>query len=199
MRAGLEAQCRFGHSRAVAFTRRSFLGWLTSLLGVSGVTYLGYREAKEIAARRREEARGASARADAGAGVDAGGVARGLTTEARAFVAAVSARILPTTDLPGAREANVAEYIDRQMADRQFRVFRDEIEAGAKRHADLAAMPAAKQDEQLATLQTDDTHLFQVMLTLTLEGAFADPRHGGNRECAGWKLLGVERHECKHT
>lgn len=177
------------------FSRRSFFGWLTSLLGVAGITFLGYREAKRNAAQRREVARSAAADgvADAGAGAGA------LSFEAQAFVAAVSARILPTTDLPGAREADVAAFVSRQMADKHFRVFRDEIEAGMKRYAGFAASPATKQDERLAALQADDTHLFQLLLTLTLEGAFADPRHGGNRDRAGWKLLGVDRPACKHT
>ncbi|MBI3073822.1 MAG: gluconate 2-dehydrogenase subunit 3 family protein [Deltaproteobacteria bacterium] len=178
-----------GHSRAVTFSRRSFLGWLASLLGVGGVTFLGYRESKHWRERTRSRA------GDAGSPA----VARGLSADAVALVAAVSTRLVPTTDLPGAREANVAEFIDRQMADKQFRVFRDEIEAGAKRYADFAALSPEKQVERLTGIQSDETHLFQVLLTLTLEGAFADPRHGGNRDCAGWKLLGIDRHECKHT
>ena len=188
----------------MAFTRRSFLGWLTSLLGVGGITILGYREAERIAARRRDGAAG-NGGGSADGGADAGGThaepgwTRALSPEAMEFVAAVSARLLPTTDLPGAREAEVAEFMSRQMADKQFRVFRVEIESGAKRYADFVTLPAAKQDERLAALQAEDTHLFQVLLTLTLEGAFADPQHGGNRDCAGWKLLGVERHACKHT
>jgi gluconate 2-dehydrogenase gamma chain len=35
---------------------------------------------------------------------------------------------------------------------------------------------------------------FQRLLTLTLEGMFSDPKYGGNRGMAGWKLIGF--HPC---
>ena len=31
---------------------------------------------------------------------------------------------------------------------------------------------------------------FEALLALTMEGFFADPRYGGNRDQAGWKLVG---------
>jgi gluconate 2-dehydrogenase gamma chain len=31
---------------------------------------------------------------------------------------------------------------------------------------------------------------FETLLTLTMEGFFADPIHGGNRDCASWKMIG---------
>jgi gluconate 2-dehydrogenase gamma chain len=31
---------------------------------------------------------------------------------------------------------------------------------------------------------------FELLLTLTMEGYFADPAYGGNRDAAGWKLVG---------
>jgi gluconate 2-dehydrogenase gamma chain len=31
---------------------------------------------------------------------------------------------------------------------------------------------------------------FETLLGLTMEGFFADPIHGGNRDCASWKMIG---------
>ena len=31
---------------------------------------------------------------------------------------------------------------------------------------------------------------FEVLLSLTMEGFFSDPIHGGNRDCASWKMVG---------
>ena len=31
---------------------------------------------------------------------------------------------------------------------------------------------------------------FEVLLSLTMEGFFSDPIHGGNRDCASWKMIG---------
>jgi gluconate 2-dehydrogenase gamma chain len=68
-----------------------------------------------------------------------------------------------------------------------------------QRHgAIFAELPAAKQDEVLHALEKGDVPIpgipkdtfFQTLLQNTMEGFFADPIYGGNRNFIGWKLIG---------
>lgn len=122
-------------------------------------------------------------------------------------VEAATARILPTDDLPGAREANAVGFIDAQLALPQFEVFQRELLLGVG-VLDLIAQArfgksflGVSDDERDQVLQAladgegsvhgfDSTHCFDVLFTLTIEGTFSDPVHGGNRDQAGWRLLG---------
>lgn len=131
------------------------------------------------------------------------------TFDARAWAAvdAASSRIIPTDDLPGAHEANVVGFIDAQLAQPHFAVFKREFVAGlaaldlvaAEKHgARFADNTPAQQDEVLAAIQAGEgssgafsaDHFFQVLFTLTLEGFLSDPVHGGNKDQAGWKVIG---------
>lgn len=134
-------------------------------------------------------------------------------TETEALiVAAAASRIFPSDESgPGAREAGVAIFIDRQLAgpygrDR-FRytqppfedashefgyqgsatprqIYRDGLE-GLKGFHLLA--PAA-QDEALRKIES--TLFFSLLRQNTIEGMFCDPIHGGNAGMIGWQLVG---------
>jgi len=63
----------------------------------------------------------------------------------------------------------------------------------------LAQLSEAEQDEVLKALEKGEAQLkgavdakpfFQLLLQNTLEGFFADPVYGGNRDMAGWRLIG---------
>ena len=62
----------------------------------------------------------------------------------------------------------------------------------------FAALDAAQQDQVLDGLEKDEIKLkgasgkefFETILQNTMEGFFADPIYGGNRDMAGWKLIG---------
>ena len=62
----------------------------------------------------------------------------------------------------------------------------------------FAALDAAQQDQVLHGLETGEIKLkddsgkdfFETVLANTMEGFFADPIYGGNRDMAGWKLVG---------
>jgi gluconate 2-dehydrogenase gamma chain len=56
-----------------------------------------------------------------------------------------------------------------------------------------------KQDEVIAALEADKAsgftwpsakEFFSILRTHTMEGMFADPLYGGNRDFAGWRLVG---------
>jgi gluconate 2-dehydrogenase gamma chain len=62
----------------------------------------------------------------------------------------------------------------------------------------FVALAAAEQDRVLAGLEKGEIELkdvsgkafFDALLANTMEGFFADPIYGGNRDMAGWKLIG---------
>jgi gluconate 2-dehydrogenase gamma chain len=153
-----------------------------------------------------------SARGHAGAGsaaADTSG-ASGFTalTKAQAdVVEAVTARILPAVDgRPGAREAGAVHFVDRALAtfnSAQKSLYVDGVadlnrRAAAKwpaspvnaAAASFASLTPAQQDELLREIE--QTPFFQTVRFDTLVGTFALPSWGGNRDFAGWRLLGVE-------
>jgi gluconate 2-dehydrogenase gamma chain len=133
--------------------------------------------------------------------------ARTLDPHEWAVIEAATGRIIPTDDLPGAREANVVGFIDAELAAPSFAIFRRELGAGVRALDAVAkarfespfvdATPAA-QDEVLSALQSGEgsrdgfrsAHFFQVLFTFTIEGLFSDPAHGGNAGEVGWRILG---------
>ena len=69
-------------------------------------------------------------------------------------------------------------------------------DAKGKAFAELAA---SEQDEVLKALESGQAQLkggvsaksfFELLLQNTIEGFFADPIYGGNRDMAGWRLIG---------
>jgi gluconate 2-dehydrogenase gamma chain len=110
-----------------------------------------------------------------------------------ADLAAIAARILPTTDTPGASEAGVIYFIDRalgaELAPRLPVLLAGlaELNAGPARVADL---DAAAQDELLASIDGDA--FFGELRTLTITGFFAMSAYGGNKDKVAWKLIGFE-------
>ena len=131
--------------------------------------------------------------------------------EAR-VVAAACERIFPGgTSGPGATEAGVVIYIDRQLAgpygrDRNRYVKgpfaesvpehgyqgkatpRDIYRAGVSQLGGFADLPAEQQDRQLRFIEK--TLFFQLLRAHTIEGMFSDPMHGGNAGLIGWQLVG---------
>jgi hypothetical protein len=119
--------------------------------------------------------------------------------EAREF-SAIAARILPTTDTPGATEAGAVYFFDKAFGSflagsadskrEQMAEFQAGVAAGypgAKLFSDLEA---ADQDEYLSSVE--DTPFFQSARFLTIAGVFGMATWGGNRDDIGWKLVGMD-------
>ena len=123
-----------------------------------------------------------------------------FTREQAVEVEAFAARIIPTDDTPGAREAGVVYFIDRSLAT----VAKDQVplfnagltklskDVGAKFRGQtkLSALTPAQQDEVLRSIER--TPFFGLVRFATLAGMFSLPTHGGNKDFAGWKLLGQQ-------
>jgi len=154
-----------------------------------------------------------------------------LTRPEVQFLDAAVERLIPTDELgPGARDAGVTGYIDRQLTStwgmhgRNYRsgpwvegtpqqgfqsrltpqeIYRcgiAETEAHCKRQYGkvFRMLSAEQQDEVLHALEKDAVDLpslpsklfFSLLWRNTEEGFFSDPAYGGNRDKAGWRLLG---------
>lgn len=118
---------------------------------------------------------------------------------------AVSARIFPTTDTPGAVEAGAVTYIDRALAGAYrslFPLYRKGLR-GMNRHAlDTLGRPflditEAEQDRVLKDFESgqvsgfrESGEFFRILRRHVLEGVFGEPSYGGNRDMVGWILVG---------
>jgi gluconate 2-dehydrogenase gamma chain len=138
---------------------------------------------------------------------------RFLTAAEARVVAAACDRIMPGDESgPGAMEAGVVIYIDRQLAgpygtDRYRYTKGPFVESGPEHGYQGKASPREiyrdglpqlgpgfpdleldKQDELLRSIEK--TFFFQLLRTHTIEGMFCDPLHGGNAGMIGWQLIG---------
>jgi gluconate 2-dehydrogenase gamma chain len=137
-----------------------------------------------------------------------------FTPEQATEVDAITARIIPTDDLPGAREAGVIYFIDRGLAtfavDDQ-KMYRDglpELQARVTEMfpsaAKFSALTPEQQDEVLHSFDQDAQaqrrpfrpgaqNFFETLRQHTIAGFLIDPDYGGNDSGAGWKVIGRER------
>ena len=123
-------------------------------------------------------------------------------------IAAFVGRIVPgAPGKPGANDAGVLNYIDLALsgayADLQdfYRRGLTALDAYCRKthSASFARLDAAKQDEVIAALEQgkatgftwpSQQAFFNMLRTHTMEGMFADPIYGGNKDFAGWRLVG---------
>lgn len=104
--------------------------------------------------------------------------------------------IIPSDDTPGAREAGVIHYIDRQLAGfyrEHLPKYREGV-AAADRLAggSFAAASPDRQRDAFQQLQRGETRaFFDLLVTHAMQGFYGNPRHGGNRDFASWRMLGI--------
>jgi gluconate 2-dehydrogenase gamma chain len=118
-----------------------------------------------------------------------------LTKAQADVVEAMTARILPSVDgRPGAREAGAVYFVDRALATfnaAQKTLYVDGVaDLNRRAGSNFATLTPSRQDELLRDIE--QTPFFQTVRFDTLIGTFALPSWGGNRDFAGWRLLGVE-------
>ncbi len=108
---------------------------------------------------------------------------------------------------PGARDAGVLNYIDLALAgayaDLQdfYRRGLAQLDAYCRKtyNEPFVRLSAARQDEVITALEEGKAggftwptapEFFNTIRTHTMEGMFADPIYGGNKDFAGWRLVG---------
>jgi len=135
-------------------------------------------------------------------------------TEA-AEIDALSARIIPTDEMPGAREAGVLYFIDRALvtfASGDQQMYRDGLaqlqSVVQEKFPGVEEFSAATTEQQNEILRSVDTNqkeptigrlqkssqkFFEALRMATISGFLIDPEVGtGNRGGVGWKLIGRE-------
>ena len=115
-------------------------------------------------------------------------------------VDALSSRIIPSVDKrPGAHEAGVVYFVDRALATfnaGQKKMYAEGLQDLNRRAADMfkatafSKLTAVQQDEVIRAIEK--TPFFQAVRFDTIVGTFALPTWGGNRDHAGWHMIGLE-------
>jgi gluconate 2-dehydrogenase gamma chain len=137
---------------------------------------------------------------------------RFFTADEAKVVAAACERIFPSdASGPGATEAGVVIYIDRQLAGPygrdKYRYTKgpwvesvpehgyqgkenpqETYRKGLKDLGNFNGLSVEEQNKKLAEIER--THFFQLLRAHTIEGMFCDPMHGGNAGLIGWQLIG---------
>jgi len=136
-----------------------------------------------------------------------------FTPEQAVEIDAIAARIIPSDETPGAREAGVVYFIDRGLAtfavDDQ-KTYREGLPALQSRVRELfpdvekfSRATPEQQDQILHSLDEQtgparrhsrsngaSSSFFQAVRVHTIVGFLIDPDSGGNRDGVGWKVIG---------
>ncbi|HEV2195246.1 MAG TPA: gluconate 2-dehydrogenase subunit 3 family protein [Candidatus Acidoferrum sp.] len=141
-----------------------------------------------------------------------------LTADEAKEIDAITSRIIPTDDTPGAHEAGVVYFIDRGLmtfgADDQ-KTFREGLPELQSRVAQMfqskskfSELTPEQQDEVLHSFdeqggpqqrqrrfrpQRGAQNFFETLRGYTIAGFLIDPDYGGNHDGVGWKVIGRER------
>jgi gluconate 2-dehydrogenase gamma chain len=113
---------------------------------------------------------------------------------------AIAARIIPTDETPGAREAGVIWFIDESLTGfakeqrkpmlQGLKQLARDVRAGHPGQSRFSQLSPAEQDALLTHIQ--ETEFFQSVRFATLAGLLALPKYGGNLDFIGWDLVGQE-------
>lgn len=132
-------------------------------------------------------------------------------------IEAIAARIIPSDDAPGAREAGAVYFIDRGLStfavddQKTYREGLPELQARVAEifpdSSKFSALTPEQQDEVLRSFDDPDRqkvarnlrprpgaqNFFETLRQHTIVGFLIDPDFGGNRDGVGWKVIGRER------
>ena len=124
-------------------------------------------------------------------------------------MAAACERMLPRDGDPGAADLGVPGYVDRALSDPRMSHVKEDFVRGLgalMRRAErqfgkpFPQLTAEQQDTLLTAFKnsakdTGEGHWYELLVVLTMEGAFSDPSYGGNKDRKGWALIGFETSE----
>jgi len=128
-----------------------------------------------------------------------------------ALLVEICERLIPRDDTPGATDAGVIHFIDRQLRGAHARhqaAYRQGLKAFhqtclAVARAPFAELAPEKKDEFLRLLESGKApragwsdpspqEFFRLLVEHTMQGFYGPPRHGGNRGYASYKMLGLD-------
>ena len=113
-----------------------------------------------------------------------------------ALVKLIAEQIIPADKDPGATDAAVVNYIDRQLAG-PLSPFANLYREALLAFEPMLKMPFAEQTVFLRAVEKKEhgepaARLFQIIIDHTMHGFNGAPAHGGNRNEVSWKMLGIE-------
>jgi len=125
----------------------------------------------------------------------------GLKPSEERAMRAFAAQIIPADEHgPGAVELGAVHFVDRALAQpffaEQLPLIREglaDLDARARKisgRSDFAALPHAQQVAVLRDIERGP--FFKAARTLVVIGTFAEPAHGGNKDGAGWAMIGID-------
>jgi gluconate 2-dehydrogenase gamma chain len=125
---------------------------------------------------------------------------RTLSQNEAKTLAALCDQVIPPDQDPGAAWAGAVAFIDIQLT-RIYRkhrqVYRDGLartEAITRERFGGREVSALNADEQLSLMQQlekEEREFFGLLVAHTMQSYYGSPRHGGNRDYASWRMLGV--------
>ena len=133
---------------------------------------------------------------------------RFLTAIEARTLEAITGQIVPADQDPGATQAGVVNFIDRQLVGhlkRHQKAYREGLvgvdqTSQALHGRKFADLPAEKQLAVLTALDKGEAAgdvwknrssktFFDLVVNHSMQGFYGDPRHGGNRDGVSWKML----------
>jgi gluconate 2-dehydrogenase gamma chain len=129
----------------------------------------------------------------------AGGNWRFFTPVQAQTVDAICAQLIPADQDPGAKEAEVVNFIDLQLSKRYKKhrpVYAQglaAVDAGSRSKfaKPFVELTTEQQIEVLNTVEENSKVFFDLIVAHARQGFYGDPRHGGNRNRASWKMVGL--------
>ncbi len=119
------------------------------------------------------------------------------------LVEALCDQVIPADDAPGAKQAGVLYYIDRQLAGPLHRFqasyhdglskLRDACQSRTGRNFEDLPFPEQTkflEDVEAGGVEKLDS-FFRLVIDHTMQGFYGSPAHGGNRDAASWDMLGI--------
>jgi gluconate 2-dehydrogenase gamma chain len=115
---------------------------------------------------------------------------------------AFAARIVPTDETPGAREAGAVYFADNALGSFMSELLpivrggleemNGRVAASFDGVATLAELSEVQQDQIITSVEQEDPGFFFFAKTLVMLGLVTNPEYGGNRDKVGWQLIGFE-------
>ena len=165
---------------------------MAAAAGVGGAFLVaGWPEAAEAAERARERA-----------AQDGKARYKVLTTAEANDVIALTSTFMPSDETPGAKEAGVVFFVDQSLATNAKELHKPlqgmlaEVNAYVARtwpgQSHVSSLSDGMRNELMTWIEKEKPQHLGLIKGMTLAGMFALPSYGGNRNKAGWKLIGFK-------
>ena len=126
---------------------------------------------------------------------------RFFSAEEATLTDAIVEQIIPTDEWPGAKDAGITNFIDKQLVG-PFSRFKEEYRSGLKsimatcqniHGKKFEELTWDEQTEFLKELENEaDRSFFGLIRNHTMAGYYGSPRHGGNYKYVSYRMIGLD-------